>query len=192
MVLCSSFSPSASNHSTAAIRPGSYHFISISVISAFQLLSLPHPPADPQTLVLDPSSIDSAPLLQRLKTTRAKLAQAESRQGPPGTTRQAQDLFDALSRQYRMEWVAKSAAMILAEDYMIEHPYTVAQVKILPGAGTAQGLDRMRKVVQMERAKLELKWSAREIDVKMGKENQRSTAGALGPATTASSPRKGG
>ena len=166
--------------------PGSYHLISISTITSFQLLSLPHPPLEPHSLVLDPSTTDSALLQHRLKTTTSKLAQLESRRGPPGTTTQAQDLFDALARQYRMQWVPASAAMILAEDYLIEPPYTVASVKWLSshsdGGGSAQGLERMKKVVQMERAKLELKWSAREIDGKMGKENK--SAGA--------SPRKGG
>lgn len=178
---------------TVPVQPGSYRFLQISTIASFQLLSLPTPAPDPSTLILDPATLNQSSLKQRLTTTLNTLAKAESRRGPPGTSRQAQDLFDALSRQYPMSWVPNTAAMIFSDEYLIEAPYRVENIKPLPGgAGSTLGLERVKKVVRMERDKLELRWSAREIDGKMGMGKDKENRGIGLASAAVSSPRRGG
>lgn len=192
-------SPSSANAQSKdtplPVQPGGYRFLQISNISSFQLLTLPNPAPDVPSLILDPSTLDQATLKQRLAATLNTLAKAESRRGPPGTTQQAQDLFDALSRQYPMSWMPSTGAMIFSDDYVIEKPYKVDNVKAGAGGSShAQGLERVKKVVRMERDKLELRWSAREIEGKMGmgisKDKENRAVGVGGGVAV--SPRKGG
>ena len=81
--------------------------------------------------------------------------------------------------------------MIFSDEYIIEKPYGVENIRpVSGGAGNAAGYDRVRKVVKFEKDKIDLKWSAKEIEGKMGsvgptgKENR--------PAAAPVSPRKGG
>ena len=74
--------------------------------------------------------------------------------------------------------------MVFGDDYVIEKPYGVENVKAVQGgSGSTAGLERVKNVVKMEKAKVELRLGAKEAETK-------SSKGAVGPA--GGSPRKGG
>jgi len=93
-----------------------------------------------------------------------------------------------------MRWHGTAGAMIFSDEYLIEKPYQPENCRLLPGAGNAQGLEWLKKVLKMEREKLALKLDARQIEGKMmmggvvgGKENR-----AVGLGVGGAAPRKGG
>lgn len=56
--------------------------------------------------------------------------------------------------------------MIISDTYLIEKPYSSANIRLLPGA--SGDLDRMKRVLEMEKHKNSLKSSKNAIDSKMG------------------------
>jgi hypothetical protein len=83
--------------------------------------------------------------------------------------------------------------MIFSDEYLIEKPYLPENCRLLPGAGSVQGLERLRKVLKLEKERLTPKSDARQIEGKMmggvvgGKENR-----AVGLGVGGAGPRKGG
>jgi len=59
--------------------------------------------------------------------------------------------------------------MVVADTYAIEKPYMQPNVRVLDGAHAGKdGLDRIRKVVGLERAKADLMRSQEKMDVRKG------------------------
>ena len=169
-------------------QPGTYRFIQISNITNFSVLSLAsserQKPAT-NNAALDPATLDLPNLHHRLHTTLNTLRKAQSRLGPSGTTPQSQALFDSLARLYPMiSWQPSTGAMVFGDDYVIEKPYGVENVKAVQGgSGSTAGLERVTNVVRMEKGKVDLRLSAKEIQTK-------SSKGAV--VSVGGSPRKGG
>jgi hypothetical protein len=68
--------------------------------------------------------------------------------------------------------------MLISDTYLIEKPYNAANVRL--GEGRHGDLDRMRKVVDMERSKATLKLSKNLIDGKMAADNTSGKGMAAG------------
>ncbi|KAE8554873.1 hypothetical protein EYB25_003420 [Talaromyces marneffei] len=173
---------------TSSIQPGDYHIIPGSRIQAFQVIS----PA--------PAAIDGAPSLQALETRAlkareanaiAKLQEAEARRGK-GVTREAQDIFDAFSRTMPARWDGTS--IVVADAVVIAKPYRVDDCRALV-AGDSAALTRVRKVLEMERKKIEL----RNASAAIGNSNQfarqnrdRVAVPSRFDSSPVPAPRKGG
>ncbi|KAJ9298067.1 hypothetical protein DTO217A2_8453 [Paecilomyces variotii] len=149
--------PTPINASNASLA-GDYHIIPVSRIQSFQLLSL----APSSTSSDGPSFTDAYPPLhaldlRALKTREAnavaKLQEREARRGK-GVSREAQDLFDAFSRTMPARWDGTS--IVVADAVVISKPYTVDHCRPLV-AGDVAALARVRKVLEMERKKIELR-----------------------------------
>lgn len=56
-------------------------------------------------------------------------------------------------------------AMIVSDTYIIEKPYTPANIQFMPGS--SGDLDRMKRVLDMEKNKINLKMSKNQIDHKL-------------------------
>jgi protein LSM12 len=89
----------------------------------------------------------------RTSTTIAALRTADAKRGR-GVTREAQDIFDGISRTYPARW--QGTAMVVNENVVIEQPYHVEDCRLL-GGSAEQGLLRIKKVLAMEREKLALR-----------------------------------
>lgn len=59
--------------------------------------------------------------------------------------------------------------MVISDTYQIEKPYTAVNVRLVEGGHG--DLERMKRVVDLERSKVTLKLSKNLIDGKMGSEN---------------------
>ncbi|KAJ9653172.1 hypothetical protein H2198_007634 [Neophaeococcomyces mojaviensis] len=161
-------SPAQNNAITASsltAPTGSYRIIPVSQITTFQLQALPQP--QPQA-VPEPqpaqNSLDTQALQNRLNREVAKLQSMQSKQGPKGTSPADQALFDSLSRTMPTQWHGN--AMIVSDTYIIEKPYSPANIRLMSGA--SGDLDRMRKVLDMERNKIILKMGKNVIDSRLG------------------------
>ncbi|EED22053.1 conserved hypothetical protein [Talaromyces stipitatus ATCC 10500] len=178
----------ASPNPTSSIQSGDYHIIPTSRIQSFQVIS----PA--------PAVVDGAPSLQTLETRALKareanaifkLQEAEARRGK-GVTREAQDIFDAFSRTMPARWDATS--IVVADAVVIAKPYRVDDCRALV-AGDSAALTRVRKVLEMERKKIEL----RNASAAIGNSNQfmrqnrdRVVVPSRFDNSPAPAPRKGG
>jgi len=138
-------------------QPGDYHIIPISRIHSFQLIALP-----PSVSTADGASftdaypplhpLDIRALKARESSTVAKIQEREARRGK-GVTREAQDLFDAFSRTMPAKWDGTS--IVVADAVVIAKPYHVNNCRPLVPGDSA--LARVRKVLEMERKKIELR-----------------------------------
>ncbi|KAG9788062.1 hypothetical protein ABEF93_000351 [Exophiala dermatitidis] len=172
--------PTGISSATLAAPAGAYRIIPISQISSFQLLSLPQQQAEAPT---NPAlnKIDINAVQSRLARNIAAQQAAQARIGPKGTTPTDQALFDALSRTHPARWTGN--LMLISDTYLIEKPYGAVNVRFVEGRHG--DLERMRKVVDMERQKITLRMSKGLIDGKLS-----DNAGGRGgvPATA----KKGG
>ncbi|OXV06155.1 hypothetical protein Egran_06077 [Elaphomyces granulatus] len=149
-------------------QPGDYHIIPISRIHSFQLVALPpsasttdgvsftdaYPPVYP---------LDIRALKARESSTVAKIQEREARRGK-GVTREAQDLFDAFSRTMPARWDGTS--IVVADAVVIAKPYHVNDCRALVPGDSA--LVRVRKVLIMERKKIELRNDAGNFSRRAG------------------------
>lgn len=175
-------------------QSGDYRIIPVSRIQSFQLLSL----APSATSSDGPSFSDAVPSvhaldIRALKAREAaavgKLQEDEKRRGK-GVTREAQDLFDAFYRTMPVQWDGPN--IIIAEAVVIAPPYRVDDCRPLVAGDTA-ALARVRKVLEMERKKIELRSASATIGT-TNTFSRNSTASnpnaASGPGATGQ--RKGG
>ncbi|KAB8234936.1 anticodon-binding domain-containing protein [Aspergillus alliaceus] len=187
----------ADNKQTA----GDYRIIPVSRIQSFQLLSLA-----PSSHNADgPSFTDAVPPvhaldIRALKAREAnavgKLHESEARRGK-GVTREAQDLFDAFSRTMPTRWDGTS--IIVADAVAIAAPYRVDDCRPLVAGDTA-ALARVRKVLEMERKKIELRNASASIGTANTFSRSASAKDVRHPSTNpnpspgpgAAGPRKGG
>lgn len=148
--------------STLNAPAGSYRIIPISQISSFQLQALP------QNGTVDTApqrnTLDTASLQTRLNREVTKLQTAQSRQGPKGTSPVEQALFDSFSRTMPTQWHGN--AMIVSDSFIIQKPYGPNDIRLIDGA--TGDLDRMRRVLDMERNKITLKYGKTQIDNRFG------------------------
>lgn len=137
-------------------QSGDYHVIPVSRIQSFQLLTLPSSSSSEP-----PSFTDAQPSIQpldarALKTREAKaIGEAmdrEARRGK-GVTREAQEIFDAISRTMPARWT--SSNIVVADAVTIASPYRVDDCRPLVEGDTA-ALARVRKVVSEAPAYLEV------------------------------------
>lgn len=178
--------PSPNPADAKQAQAGDYRIIPISRIQSFQLLSLAPSSNGPD----GPSFTDAVPPVQALdiralKTREAnaigKAQESEAKRGK-GVTQEAQDLFDAFSRTMPTRWDGSN--IIVADAVSIAAPYRVDDCRPLV-AGDMAALNRVRKVLEMERKKIELRNASASIS-KPGAPNNAST----GPG--AAGQRKGG
>jgi hypothetical protein len=172
--------------------PGNYRIIPISQITSFNILS----PASANTSqAQEPApapQIDTAAAAARLNTAVANAQAALSRQGPRGTSRRDQALFDALARTHPARWEGNS--MVISDSFLIEKPYSSATTTTYSGgSGSQQGghangntfkgdLTRFRNIIDMELKKADFRLGQADLDA-------RVTSGGAG---TGEGERKGG
>jgi protein LSM12 len=146
--------------SSLVAPPGSYRIVPISQISGFQLLSLPQassePPPNPALNAIDTNAVQA-----RLAKNIAAQQSAQARVGPKGTSPTDQALFDSLSRTHPTRWSGN--VMIISDTFMIEKPYEAANVRHIEGQNVGD-LERMKKVIDMERSKIKLRDAKGSLD----------------------------
>ena len=82
---------------------------------------------------------------------------ARARIGPKGTTKEHQDIFDAIARTHPAKW-QPSGSILVSDTVLIDKPYHPENCKPAPGSNVpASGVERIKKVLKMEREKLDLK-----------------------------------
>lgn len=175
-------SQSAAITSASLIAPaGAYRFIPISQISSYQLLSFPQHSSEPnhhQAL----NAVDTNAVQARLAKNISAQQAAQARVGPKGTTPVDQALFDALSRTHPARWAGN--VMVISDTFMIEKPYGAPNVRHADGRDG--DLERMKKVVDMERQKITLRFAKGSLDGKMAPE------APTGKVAVAAGMKKGG
>ncbi|BDD56342.1 hypothetical protein MPDQ_002007 [Monascus purpureus] len=143
---------------------GDYHILPVSRIQSFQLLSL----AQSSNASDGHSFTDAVPALhpldiralkEREATVVAKLQDREARRGK-GVTHEAQELFDRFSRTMPTRWDGTS--IIVADAVVVPAPYRVDDCRPLV-AGDKAALARVRKVLQVERQKIEFRNASNAI-----------------------------
>ncbi|KAG5300057.1 Lsm12p-like protein [Histoplasma capsulatum G186AR] len=155
----------------ALSHPGDYHIIPISRIHNFQLLSLPPHSASSSPTEQTPSFANAYPSIypldiRALKNREAaavsKLHEREQRRGK-GVSKEAQDLFDAFSRTMPARWDGTS--IVVADTVIISKPYHIDNCRSLSpdNGGVSPALTRVRKVLEMERKKIELRSASAAI-----------------------------
>lgn len=70
-----------------------------------------------------------------------------------GVTKEAQSIFDSLSKTLPCVWSSKS--IVVMDAVLIEPPYTVDHVRAI-GAADKAALDRIKRVLVAERSRLNL------------------------------------
>ncbi|OJD17188.1 hypothetical protein AJ78_02681 [Emergomyces pasteurianus Ep9510] len=149
----------------ALSHPSDYHIIPVSRIHSFQLLSLPAHSASSSPTEHSPSFSNAYPsiypldiraLKNREAAAIAKLHEREQRRGK-GVSKEAQDLFDAFSRTMPARWDGTS--IVVADTVIISKPYLIENCRSLTAddGGVSAALTRVRKVLEMERKKIELR-----------------------------------
>ncbi|EPS33896.1 hypothetical protein PDE_08858 [Penicillium oxalicum 114-2] len=155
LVAINTFPASAAADSKQASN-GDYHVIPISRIQNFQLLAAPSNSSDGTSFTDAIPSIQALDI-RALKTREAKaIGEAmdrEARRGK-GVTREAQDIFDAFSRTMPAHW--NGPRIVVADSVSIAPPYRVEDCRPLV-AGNDAALTRVRKVLEMERKKIEFR-----------------------------------
>ncbi|EEH19431.1 hypothetical protein PABG_01750 [Paracoccidioides brasiliensis Pb03] len=160
----------------ALSHPSDYHIIPISRIQNFQLLSVaPHSSSSssssPVEQLQGPSFTNAYPsiypldiraLKHREATAIAKLHEREQRRGK-GVSKEAQDLFDAFSRTMPARW--EGTSIVVADTVVISKPYQIDNCRSLThdDGGVSAALTRVRKVLEMERKKIELRSASAAI-----------------------------
>ncbi|MCJ1295190.1 hypothetical protein MMC34_006752 [Xylographa carneopallida] len=131
---------------TPATEASTYHILPISALQSFSLVSLPAPTA---SLPLLPP-LDHSALQSRLESTIARLRAEEARKGK-GVSREAQEIFDRISRTLPTRWEGKD--IVVSDAVVIEAPYRPEDCKAGSGAAK-ESLTRVKKVLEIERKKL--------------------------------------
>ncbi|KAL2871001.1 anticodon-binding domain-containing protein [Aspergillus lucknowensis] len=177
-------------------QAGDYHIIPIPRIQSFQIVSLAPSSQNNDThsfadAVPSLHALDIRALKAREASAVAKLQENEARRGK-GVTREAQDIFDAFSRTMPTRW--DGATIIVADAVAIPLPYRVDDCRPLVAGDTA-ALTRVRKVLEMERKKIELRNASATIGTtnafaRSAKGNSGNPPPTSGPG--AAGPRKGG
>ncbi|KAJ5619883.1 hypothetical protein N7510_003867 [Penicillium lagena] len=186
-------SPASPTADAKQAQSGDYHVVPVSRIQSFQILSLPQSNSSESS-----SFTDAQPTIQALdpRALKAREAKAigeahdrEARRGK-GVTREAQDIFDAFSRTMPARWNASD--IIVADAVTISSPYRVDDCRPLVEGDTA-ALARVRKVLEMERKKIELRNASAAIgSTGAFTRNAGSAQNAAATGVVSGDQRKGG
>ncbi|KAM5436394.1 hypothetical protein MferCBS31731_005885 [Microsporum ferrugineum] len=187
-------SGNAASPALALSQPGDFTILPITRIQSFNLLSLssdspssshsngPFSSAQPAIYPLDIRA-----LRNREAAAIARLKDHESSRGK-GVSKEAQDLFDAFKRTMPTHWSGTS--IVVADSVAIAAPYGVGDCKTLNLAGrddvAGTALTRVRKVLEMERKKIELRRASTAM-AKSGNfpKNNNNTDGPVKKVSTA-------
>jgi len=127
-----------------------HHILPISAIQNFTILS-PAPSSGPPTGVTPTISPNqTAALLSRAEAAVARLKEAAARKNP-SASKEAQDIFDAISRTLPTKWAGTS--IVVNETVLIASPYRAENCKAGPGQQPG-ALARVKMVLENERKKL--------------------------------------
>jgi protein LSM12 len=153
--------------STLALPTGAYRIFPLAQIQSFTILSLVSAAASTSPSAGTPV-LDTHALQARLSSAISKQQAAQHRIGPKGTSATDQGLYDALSRTHPVRW--EGSNIVVSDTFVIERPFSGATVNWLHGAGKEGrkgDLERMRKVVIMEREKVALRVGQKEVEGRM-------------------------
>ncbi|KKK17019.1 hypothetical protein P175DRAFT_0501257 [Aspergillus ochraceoroseus IBT 24754] len=187
----------ALNIADSKAQAGDYRIIPIARIQSFQILSLASgEPTSFSDAVPSLHALDIRALKAREANAVAKLQEGEAKRGK-GVTREAQDIFDAFSRTMPARW--DGANIIVADAVAIAPPYRVDDCRALVAGDTA-ALTRVRKVLEMERKKIELRNASATIGTAntfaARSANMSTKSASTNPSPTpgpgTAGPRKGG
>ena len=126
---------------TPTAEASTYHILPISALQSFSLVSLPSSSAPLPSL----PSLDYSSLKSRLENTIARLKAEEARKGK-GVGREAQEIFDRISRTLPTRWEGKD--IIVSDAVVIEAPYRPEDCRAGTGAAK-ESLNRVKKVVSL-------------------------------------------
>ena len=116
-----------------------YHILPFSAVQHFSVISLPSPPTQPKEL----PPLDHSALQSRLDAAITRLKAEDARKGK-GVTREAQDIFDRISRTLPTRWEGKD--IVVSDAVVIEAPYRSDDCRLITGAAK-ESLGRVKKVV---------------------------------------------
>ena len=116
-----------------------FTILPLSTIHSFTLLSLPLPASKLPNL----PPIDSSTQQARLRAAIARTQAEDARRGK-GVSREAQEIFDALSRTLPARWEEEN--IVVLEEVSIGKPYRAEDCVAVKGV-QGQMLTRIRKVV---------------------------------------------
>ena len=126
---------------TPTTTTSSYHILPISALQTFNLLALPSPSAPSPSL----PPLNAPALQARLDGAINRLKEEESRKGK-GVSREAQEIFDRISRTLPTRWEGKD--IVVSDAVVIEAPYRPEDCRLQSGAAKSS-LDRVKKVVSI-------------------------------------------
>jgi hypothetical protein len=149
---------------SSSLPSGSYRLIPISQIISFNLISLQTSPPSSTFSTALPAlrPVDMTALRAREAAAIRAAHAARARLGPKGTTKEHQDIFDAIARTHPAKW-QPNGSILVSDSVLIDKPYQPDNCRLAPtgvgvgGDGPARSVERIRKVLKMEREKLELK-----------------------------------
>ncbi|KAH0553230.1 hypothetical protein GP486_006605 [Trichoglossum hirsutum] len=143
--------PSSSN-ANSTIQPGDYHVIPVSQISAFKILPFGDASntkeSSFETAFPKIGNVNLIAAKQREEAAVRRLQENERRLGK-GVSREAQEIFDALSKTLPSRWY--ETRIIVLDTVMIYPPYEVENCKAEKDSNTLQ---RVKMVLGEERKKL--------------------------------------
>ncbi|ERF71850.1 hypothetical protein EPUS_01765 [Endocarpon pusillum Z07020] len=159
----SNSNPTSNSTSSSTPPTNTFKILPIRTLTSCTVLSTPSNPiptpnnnntlSKPNPSLPQPTYLDIPSLTTRTNSTVAALKAQDAKRGR-GVTREAQDIFDGISRTYQARW--HGTAMVVNENVIIEHPYHVDDCRLV-GGSAEQGLLRIQKVLGMEREKLALR-----------------------------------
>ncbi|KAF2848233.1 hypothetical protein T440DRAFT_174076 [Plenodomus tracheiphilus IPT5] len=128
-------------------QPGDYHIIPFAHLISFDILSLAertpesqHGFAGAQPTI---SKVDLAAGRAREEQTIREMKKKDAQKGK-GVSKEAQDLFDAISRTLPTRWA--DTQIIVSDSVLIQAPYTLENIKA--PADKVQAENHVRKVVE--------------------------------------------
>ncbi|KAJ3042621.1 hypothetical protein HDV00_006900 [Rhizophlyctis rosea] len=145
-------SPSPTPSQTSLLNPLKYDFHVLNVNYIKEVTPLPAPTGDAPSLV--PVTAVS---FEKIAAREAAAVRAESERAAKigvGVSNEAQQLFDAISKTYPVEW--RKDVIVIMNEVEIPPPYALESVKLVAGKkddGDSALLSRVRKILQHVRLK---------------------------------------
>ncbi|KAL2344291.1 hypothetical protein Fmac_005576 [Flemingia macrophylla] len=129
-------------------KPGprrNIRLLKASYIKDFTFLGQAHDPLDPSTCFVDLTA------LQAREDVAVRQAEADAERIGVGVTSEAQSIFDALSKTLPVCW--DKTVIVVMNEVRVSSPYHPESVF----GGTAAANDRVKKVLEFERKRLQLR-----------------------------------
>ncbi|KKY27847.1 hypothetical protein UCRPC4_g00827 [Phaeomoniella chlamydospora] len=147
------------NTGSSTASAGNYQIIPISRLQSFNIISLPQSNGE-STFATAAPPIAPLPLpsfRQREEAAIRRLKEQELKRGK-GVTPEAQEIFNALTRTMPGRWEGQD--MIISESVVISKPYRIEDCRALNESVSGSAVHRVRKVLEMEKKKIELRRSS--------------------------------